>query len=349
MQIDTTKKIAVFDAGIPQLLENRVFDPVLAKKISHTILPACHLHQEALKRGIQLVTPDIFLALPSKPAHVPMISNLTSPFTRPLIEAGVEPTLLACGESPFIATRFYVDLKRISGLFKHSFVFKGMRRRLSKKTVYHQMFFPQSFDISSFKVLPFKEKKFAAMISGNKRVDNWKKDIVLRLLYGLGVREMYDMRRDTISHFSGKGFDLYGFGWEKDDHPQVVDAYRGTVEDKHETLWQYKFAFCFENSAFEGYVTEKIFDAMFAGCVPVYCGAPDIGDYVPKHVFIDMRDFGSYGALESFLRTMDEPTYNGYIDAIKKFFTSERYRSFTQERYANDVLAILEESFNHHA
>lgn len=348
MQIDTTKKIAVFDAGIPQLLENKVFDPVLANAISHTILPAVYLYQQALERGIQLVTPDIFLALPNKPAHAPLISNLTSPFTERLIEAGVEPTILACGESPFIATRFYVDLKRISGLFKHAFMFKGMKKRLSKKTMYHQMFFPQVFDVASFKAMPFGEKKFVAMISGNKRVDNWKKDVVLKLLYGFGVKEIYNIRRTTIRHFSGKGLDLYGFGWETDTDPAVIAAYRGSVEDKRTALEQYKFAFCFENSIFEGNVTEKIFDVMFAGCVPVYCGAPDITEYAPKSAFIDVRDFNSLSELEIFLGTMSEATYNTYIEAIKKYLMSEQYQPFTQERYVQEVIAILEDSFNRH-
>ena len=349
MQIDTTKKIAVFDAGIPQLLDNKVFDPGLANAISHTILPACYLYQEALKRGMQLVTPDIFLALPNRPAYAPLISNLTSEYTQRLIDAGVDPTILACGESPFIATRFYVGLKRISAQFKHSFVFKGMQKRLSRKTIYHQMFFPQAFDVASFAPIPFGQKKFITMISGNKRVDNWKKNVVLKVLYGFGVKEIYNTRRAVIRYFSGKGFDLYGFGWETDGDPAVVAAYRGSIEDKRSVLEQYKFAFCLENSIFEGNITEKIFDVMFAGCVPVYLGAPDIIDYVPKNALIDMRDFCSYGELETFLRTMNEETYNGYSKAIEAFLTSEQYQRFSQERYAQDVLAILEDSFKRHA
>ena len=37
-----------------------------------------------------------------------------------------------------------------------------------------------------------------------------------------------------------------------------------------------------------GYVTEKIFDAFKAGCVPVYWGAENITKYVPAECFIDM-------------------------------------------------------------
>lgn len=349
MTVDSNKKIVVFDPGIPQLLDNKVFDPVFAKAVSHTLLPACYLYQEALKRGIQLVTPDIFLALPEKPAYVSLLSNLTTPFTKRLIDAGVDPLVLACGESPFIATRFYVGLKRISSLFKHSFVFKGMRKRLSDKTVYHQMFFPEAFDVASFAPLPFEEKKFITMISGNKRIDNWKKNVLLKLLYGFGVEEIYSKRRLVIDHFSEKGLDLYGFGWDKELSPRIVAVYRGTVEDKRKTLARYKFAFCLENSIFGGYVTEKIFDVLFAGCVPVYCGAPDITDFVPRNAFIDLRDFKSHDELERFLQGMSEEVYHTYIKNIEVFLRSEQYKRFSQERYAEEVLAIIEESFKAHA
>ena len=44
------------------------------------------------------------------------------------------------------------------------------------------------------------------------------------------------------------------------------------VADKHEWLQNYKFNLCFENAIFPGYLTEKLFDAYNAGCVPIYWG-----------------------------------------------------------------------------
>ena len=44
------------------------------------------------------------------------------------------------------------------------------------------------------------------------------------------------------------------------------------VEDKHKWLQNYKFNLCFENSSYPGYLTEKLFDAYNAGCVPIYWG-----------------------------------------------------------------------------
>ena len=52
-------------------------------------------------------------------------------------------------------------------------------------------------------------------------------------------------------------------------------------ECKHQYIRQFPFQICPENSARDGYVTEKLFQAIAAGCIPIYWGAdrppePDI-------------------------------------------------------------------------
>jgi hypothetical protein len=52
-------------------------------------------------------------------------------------------------------------------------------------------------------------------------------------------------------------------------------------DNKTEFLTQYQFNLCPENSNYEGYVTEKIFEAIQGGCIPIYWGSnnnpePDI-------------------------------------------------------------------------
>ena len=39
------------------------------------------------------------------------------------------------------------------------------------------------------------------------------------------------------------------------------------------------------------FITEKIFHAIIAGCVPIYLGAPNICKFIPKKTFVDLRDF----------------------------------------------------------
>ncbi|CAK7329879.1 unnamed protein product [Dovyalis caffra] len=51
--------------------------------------------------------------------------------------------------------------------------------------------------------------------------------------------------------------------------------------DKVETLKRYKFSLAFENSNEEDYVTEKFFQSLVAGTIPVVVGAPNIQDFAP--------------------------------------------------------------------
>lgn len=66
-----------------------------------------------------------------------------------------------------------------------------------------------------------------------------------------------------------------------------IDSYGGCHRnrdgrvDKVEALRRYKFSFAFENSNEEDYVTEKFFQSLVAGSVPVVIGAPNIEDFAP--------------------------------------------------------------------
>lgn len=345
------EKVVVLDSGIPQLFQNKIFDPKEAVKISHTILPTCFLYEQALKQRILMMTPDVFFNLPKKPKQSLLISHLYTEQTARLIAAGVKPLILTCQESPFIATRFYLNLKKYSGQFKYSIVFSGMKKHLSPKTQYLQMFFPEVYNPANFKPLPFTQKKYLTMISGNKRLGNWKKNLLLKIFYGLGIREIYSLRQEIINFFAGSGkFDLYGVLWDRGgatalETENIKKVYRGTVAEKLPVLSQYKFTFCLENCVFPGFATEKIFDAMFAGTVPVYLGASDIEDFVPKNTFIDMSQYKSLKELDLYLSSITEPIYQTYLNNIGHFLNSPAYAKFSYTEFNSQVINILEQEF----
>lgn len=70
---------------------------------------------------------------------------------------------------------------------------------------------------------------------------------------------------------------------------------------KRRTVARYPFCIAFENSSAPDYVTEKIFDALSAGSIPVYRGAPNVADYVPPGSYIDAAAYGSARELGTYL------------------------------------------------
>ena len=86
-----------------------------------------------------------------------------------------------------------------------------------------------------------------------------------------------------------------------------------------------------------GLITEKIFDCFAAGTVPIYLGAPNITDYIPRSCFVDFRQFANYNNLYDYLANMSKGEYQKYLDAAKAFIDSPQYQIFTSTHYAELV------------
>jgi hypothetical protein len=145
--------------------------------------------------------------------------------------------------------------------------------------------------------------------------------------------ELYSERKKAIEYFEKvqePGFEFYGRKWPEG----VYKSYRGACPDKLQTIKNYRFSICYENMRdVKGYVTEKIFDCFAAGSIPVYWGASNVTDTIPKECFIDRRDFASYDELYAFLKAMTIEEYNGYLDRIKAFLISDRAKLYSSENF----------------
>ncbi len=165
--------------------------------------------------------------------------------------------------------------------------------------------------------------------------------------------ELYTARRNTITYFDAnypEHFDLFGIYWNQPITkwqkriPWLVKKYKkfqGEVPNKINTLSQYKFALCYENTEQNGYITEKIFDALAAKTVPIYLGAPNVADYIDEDVFIDRRKFKNEKELADYLFSVTEERYNEYLCAIERFLQSEKYKKFLPENFAETITKVL--------
>jgi hypothetical protein len=197
---------------------------------------------------------------------------------------------------------------------------------------------------------PQEKRKFCVTIASQK--------------YSSHPQEIYSERVRAIRWFEANhpaDFDLYGTLWEQPyftgklarlnlglqqfyaRFPGALrrrrfPSHRGTVPSKRAVLRQYKFAICYENAVFPGYITEKIFDALFAGCIPIYLGAPDVTEQLPKNIFIDKRQFKTYADLYDYLHGMPAAEYLGYRQAIEQFLTGPGIRPFGAEYFADTVI-----------
>jgi hypothetical protein len=199
-----------------------------------------------------------------------------------------------------------------------------------------------------------KRDRFCCLIAGNKTLASYDS------------RNLYLERIKVIRWFerhAPQDFDLFGTGWHIPSVHQGIagkierrifralagmlklrpfPSYRGRIEHKREVLSRTRFSICYENvSDLPGYITEKIFDCFFSGCVPVYWGASNIANHIPLDCFIDRRRFSDTGDVYDFLKAMSEQEFKGYQQRIADFLSSEQAYPFSAEHFADTLVKTI--------
>lgn len=83
----------------------------------------------------------------------------------------------------------------------------------------------------------------------------------------------------------------------------------------------YKFYLAFENSLCSEYITEKVWRPLQQGVVPIVLGGADYETYLPKHSYINVKDFPSPSELAKYLKVLDQndTLYNEYFEWTKGY------------------------------
>ncbi len=77
------------------------------------------------------------------------------------------------------------------------------------------------------------------------------------------------------------------------------------VSDKMHFLSQYRFSIAFENGSYPGYVTEKIFQPLIAGSIPIYWGANDIEKEFNAEAFINCHRYADFNEVVDRIRDLE--------------------------------------------
>jgi alpha(1,3/1,4) fucosyltransferase len=152
--------------------------------------------------------------------------------------------------------------------------------------------------------------------------------------------------------------DVYGSGWpegvSKEDsrHPSsyrgVEDKLRkgyggGFQERKEEILKAYHFNFCFENTNFPYYCTEKIWDSIRFRCLPIYYGAENrIYEDFPKGSFLDYAELGSISNLFSCIDKMTPDEFRERMNLCIRTYNTICDKLKDRNRYEELLLRVVQ-------
>lgn len=138
-------------------------------------------------------------------------------------------------------------------------------------------------------------------------------------------------------------FHIFGPSWDIFSNKAISQAWQGSFTgSKLDLLGRYKFHLAYENCLNDnGYISEKLFDALLAGTVPVYLGNASITDQVPSACFIDSRLFSSPKKLGLFLKEMSKHQWEEMRRAGDEFLLTQAEGRFGSVQYAYAVIDAL--------
>lgn len=222
---------------------------------------------------------------------------------------------------------------------------------------------------------PFKHRKCAVMVNSN-RLEGWlacrKPGLVG--LPGLGQifsgwhqplwsiflpakGDLYRWRRNFARLCAQKApglLEIYGPGWDGariswnpllNRSPYSNCVSNGTNR-KLDIISKYRFTISVEN--FQGnkdYISEKIFESMMSGSVPVYLGEEKIHDVIPADAFVDVRKFKNHLELLKYLQKCPESEWQKMYLSGQEYLSSSNAKAFSTDEYVEKMLFILKTIF----
>lgn len=206
------------------------------------------------------------------------------------------------------------------------------------------------YDLSSWKRRPI----YFSFIGANK--------------VGLDPKGNYVLRRRLVTSLAPVGLEVYGILWNDglkrrlinrvsmalwglrthqlpplwsmfSDLFQRYENAKGEVLDKNSILLRSKFSLIVENT--NRMITEKLFDSLLSGTIPVYYG-PDLGEFdLPATIALEIKKIGV--PIGECLASLTDEDIKSRLDGIKNFLESQ---NFQENWLAESVYAKVYETIH---
>ncbi len=191
------------------------------------------------------------------------------------------------------------------------------------------------------------------MISSNRNI-----------LCGVDKFSLYNKRQNVIDfceEYNNLDFYLYGKDWENrniksgffDFFLQILSKksllslkrkkrlknYKGIAKNKSRILQNSKFNFCFENIVgYKGYISEKIWDSIANGAIPVYWPSWEIPeDYIPKEYYVNASNFRNMNELFKYLESISEEEIISWSNKLIDFSKIKK-EDLSIEKYSGEII-----------
>jgi hypothetical protein len=337
------------------------------------------LHERQTQVGVEVASGDVALARVRsgewRAADVHVVQELDAWHGRALCSLGAHPAVLTMLESPLVAYRQVDRMRRRMAPFAYcigpEWAFSRMRALAGSRIF--SLRFPCAWraELSDSIAMPvsIEGRSGAVLVAANKRFRPTFRSQCRDLKCALrairhGVRrslsptfralyqvQLHDERLALIAALGSRGLlDVWGHGWDRlDAMPRRLQRLlypmkgrlMGPCIHKGTVLRRYRFAIAFENTALPGYITEKLIDAIIAGCVPIYRGAPDADLAVPAGAFVDSSTTGGSEQTADLLACMDDGQAARIVSTGRAFLTSPAADIHTFEGFADWIVQLV--------
>jgi hypothetical protein len=340
-----------------------IFDPQSLRNRDNCLEPMRLLEVVASQNGISLHTADINEAENVTPDFSLYVESID------FIPTGAKKNYLILYETPLTVPRnadfHYLNQFDIIFTWNKELVRNGFQDAFGNQIdsrrfieIYHPNPIPKECGSDFQSPTLDRRPDFVCLIGSNRHANIFDE------------RELYSERVKAIHWFEAhakNAFKLYGNGWKV---PQkrlgrlgklryrfekirpfllgkpVFPSYQGPAKTKYEVLSKTQFCICYENARdIDGYITEKIFDCFFAGCVPIYWGDSNVEKYIPSECFIDFRQFATYQDLYLYIKAMTPKQFSDYQNASRKFLLSNQFKPFSAQNFADTIIHKIKQDF----